>query len=437
MKFYDRIDELNILAKNTRQSRSSAFFTTMMGRRRVGKTALLMQLAPKEALVYFYISKDSEQMLCQRLQAVAVESLGLPVYGQTQHFGELFELLMAYSREHPFTLIIDEFQNLLSVNAAIPSHIQDVWDRYRDKSRVHLVACGSIYSMMHRIFDHGDAPLYGRRDSNLRILPFSTAVLKEILRDHNPDYTPEDLLCLYMLTGGVAKYVALLMDAKAVSQRKMLNYATAADSPFLTEGTELLVSEFGRDYGTYFSILQLIAGGMTSQSQIDSVIGKNTGAYLNNLSEDYTFVKKALPIFAKPGTRNCRWYIDDCFLRFWFSFVYPCQGLIESGRLDLLRKHIESRYAQFSGLTLEHYFRQKAMEEGDFTEVGAWWDRKGVNELDLVAVNTFDRSCTIAEVKRNEDKIDPALLATKADAFSAALPQGYRLKTALLSMKDM
>lgn len=437
MKFYDRQSELNTLIKNTRQAENSAFFTTMMGRRRVGKTALLMQLAQESPLLYLYISKDNEQMLCQRLQATAAESLGLPVYGQTQHFAELFELLMAYGREHSFTLVIDEFQNLLSINPAIPSHIQDVWDRHRDRSRVHLVACGSIYSMMHKIFDNGDAPLYGRRDSNMRILPFGTAVLKEILRDHNPGYTPDDLLCLYMLTGGVAKYVALLMDAKAVTQRKMLNYATAPDSPFLTEGTELLVSEFGRDYGTYFSILQLIAGGMTSQPQIDSIIGKNTGAYLNNLSEDYTFVKKALPIFAKPGTRNCRWYIDDCFLRFWFSFIYPCQGLIESGRQDLLRKHVESRYAQFSGLTLEHYFRQKAMEEGACTEVGAWWDRKGVNELDLVAVNTFDRTCTVAEVKRNESKIDPALLAAKSEAFRAALPSGYSLTTAALSMKDM
>ena len=56
--------------------------------------------------------------------------------------------------------------------------------------------------MMHRIFDHDDEPLYGRKDCEIRLKPFRVSVMKEILHDYNPDYTPEDLLCLYMLTGG-------------------------------------------------------------------------------------------------------------------------------------------------------------------------------------------------------------------------------------------
>jgi AAA+ ATPase superfamily predicted ATPase len=39
----------------------------------------------------------------------------------------------------------------------------------------------------------------------------------------------------------------------------MLKYVTRVDSPFVSEGKDLLVSEFGKDYATYFSILQLIA----------------------------------------------------------------------------------------------------------------------------------------------------------------------------------
>ena len=83
-----------------------------------------------------------------------------------------------------------------------------------------MIACGSIYNMMHKIFDNEDEPLYGRQDCRLNMLPFRISVLKQILHDHNPQYTSEDLLCLYALTGGVAKYVSWLMDAKATTKQK-------------------------------------------------------------------------------------------------------------------------------------------------------------------------------------------------------------------------
>ena len=436
MKFYDRNAELQILEKNWQQSVNHSMMTTLIGRRRIGKTALLLKSAENKACLYLYVSKDNEQVLCRKFQQQAQNVLDLQLYGQVENFGNLFKELMKYGENHHYTLIIDEFQKLLGINAAIPSEIQDIWDRNKDKTQVNLVLCGSIYSMMKRIFDHSDQPLYGRRDSHLRLLPFSIETLKNILADHNPDYNPDDLLCLYMLTGGVAKYVALLMDARATTKQKMLNFALSPDSPFLTEGTELLISEFGRDYGTYFSILQLIASGMTTQNEIDSVIGKNTGAYLNNMHEDYLFISKNTPLLSKPGVRNIRWQIDDCFLRFWFRFVYPYQGLIESNQLGLLKQYVTDNYAQFTGRTLERYFQEKAMQGGKFTKVGNWWDRKGKNEIDMVALNEFDKTCLVAEIKRNKDRISMKDLQEKTGVLPSEF-SAYQIQMKGLSLEDM
>lgn len=436
MKFYNRDLELGVLAKNWEQSAGHSMMTTLIGRRRIGKTSLLLKSVENTRYLYLYVSKDNEQMLCKKFQEQATAMLGMQIFGQTTSFGELFEQLMRYGADNHYTLIIDEFQNFLSINRAIPSSIQDLWDRYKDSTHVNLVLCGSIYSMMKRIFENGDEPLYGRRDSNIRLQPFTIDTLKQILSDHNPTYAPDDLLCLYMLTGGVAKYVALLMDAKAVTKTRMLRHALAPDSPFLTEGTELLVSEFGRDYGTYFSILQLIAGGMTTQSEIDSVIGKNTGAYLSNLHDDYTFISKNTPILSKPGVRNIKWQIDDPFLRFWFRFVYPYQGLIESNRTDLLLQYVTDSYAQFTGKTLERFFHDRAMQSGRYTRIGNWWDKKGENEIDMVAINEFDKTCVIAEIKRNAKKLNLADLTAKA-AFLAPDLKGYHTELQLLSLEDV
>lgn len=436
MRFYNREEELEILEKNREQSANQSVMTTLIGRRRTGKTSLLLKSVEGTRHLYLYVSKDNEQMLCKKFQEQATATLGIQIFGQTSSFGELFEQLMRYGIDYNYTLIIDEFQNFLSINKSIPSSIQDVWDRYKDRARVNLILCGSIYSMMKRIFENGDEPLYGRRDSNMRLLPFSISTLKQILADHNPNYVAEDLLCLYMLTGGVAKYVALLMDAKATTKNKMLRCALAPDSPFLSEGTELLVSEFGRDYGTYFSILQLIAGGMTTQSEIDSIIGKNTGAYLNNLHVDYTFISKNTPILSKPGARNIKWQIDDPFLRFWFRFVYPYQGLIESNRTELLVQYVSDNYAQFTGRTLERLFHERMWQSGQYTRIGNWWDKKGEQEIDMVALNEFDKTCVIAEIKRNPKKLSLSNLETKAATLSSEIKE-YSIKYQLLSLDDI
>lgn len=436
MRFYNREEELEILAKNREQSANQSVMTTLIGRRRTGKTSLLLKSVEGTRHLYLYVSKDNEQMLCKKFQEQATVTLGVQIFGQTSSFGELFEQLMRYGIDNNYTLIIDEFQNFLSINKSIPSSIQDVWDRYKDRARVNLILCGSIYSMMKRIFENGDEPLYGRRDSNMRLLPFSISTLKQILADHNPNYVAEDLLCLYMLTGGVAKYVALLMDAKATTKDKMLRCALAPDSPFLSEGTELLVSEFGRDYGTYFSILQLIAGGMTTQSEIDSIIGKNTGAYLNNLHVDYTFISKNTPILSKPGARNIKWQIDDPFLRFWFRFVYPYQGLIESNRTELLVQYVSDNYAQYTGKTLERLFHERMWQSGQYTRIGNWWDKKGEQEIDMVALNEFDKTCVIAEIKRNPKKLSLSNLETKAATLSSEIKE-YSIKYQLLSLEDI
>ncbi len=438
MRFYDRDKELNILNTNWNQTTERGRLTVVIGRRRIGKTTMLRKSAEvgNQPLLYLYVSKDNERVLTGKFQEAAEQALGLQIFGRLETFAQFFEQLMRYGQQNHFTLIFDEFQNFIKVNPAIPSHIQDIWDKNHEKVKVNMVACGSIYSMMHKIFDNEDEPLYGRLDCRINMQPFRISVLKEVLHDHNPKYTSEDLLCLYMLTGGVAKYVAWLMDAKAVTKAKMLRWVTQAGSPYLSEGTELIMSEFGKDYTNYLSILQLIASGLTTQSEIDGVIGKNTGAYLDNLEVEYSYIHHRQPMFSKPGGRNSRWQLDDCFLRFWFRFILRNQALVEMERNDLLLEIVERGYEQYSGLVLEQYFRQKWMEEERVTLVGNYWDRKGVNEIDMIAINEIDKKAVVAEVKRQRKKLNSSELAGKVSTISKKLAK-YEVRQIGLTMEDM
>ena len=436
MKFYNREVELASLKRIDEASNRQAKMTVVVGRRRTGKTTLLNKAFSEKPYLYFFVANATEQVLCERWQQEAEEKLGIQIYGRTTNLKDLLEVVFRTATERQITLVIDEFQRLEAVNGALFSDIQDIWDRYQATAKIHLIACGSIYSMMKKIFEGEHEPLFRRYTDKMMVQPFKVSVLKQILKDYSPEYTNEDLLALYTITGGVAKYVALFMDMGAFTKERMFEVVCSPTSIFFAEGTELLIGEFGKKYGVYFSILQLIAGGMTALSEINGIIQKNAGRYMETLETEYSLIRKNRPMFSKPNTQGIKWSIEDNFLRFWFRFIESNRSMIELEKYDLLKEYLEKHYDQFSGFALEKYFREKIGEEPRVTEVGYWWDNKGENELDLIALEALDKRAVVGEVKRNPRKYSETVLMEKVKHIQPYL-KGYEIVCRGFSLEDM
>ena len=438
MKFYNREKELKRLDEIRKRSADHAQFTVVTGRRRIGKTQLLLRINNDEPLLYFFVARKAESFLCQDFQQEIVSKLKIPVLGEITNFGKLFEYLMQLSEHRTFTLIIDEFQEFNRVAPSVYSEIQHHWDAYKDKSKINLIVSGSVHSLIYRIFESEKEPLFGRATSYMHVKPFEVTVLKEVLADHNPNFTPEDLLALYSFTGGVAKYVQLFMDSNSTTYRQMLHFIVQEDSIFLNEGKNLLVEEFGTEYSIYFTILSAIARGENTRSKIEATVNREIGGYLTKLERDYGLITKNLPIFSKVETKNVRYSLDDNFLSFWFRFIYKYGYILEVGNYDGLRMIIDRDYKTFSGKMLEKYFRTKIIQTQDITQIGGNWDRKGENEIDLVVINELNKQAQIIEVKRNVDKIDLDSLKNKGSQFLkvTGMLKDYQISYKGLSLDD-
>ncbi len=208
------------------------------------------------------------------------------------------------------------------------------------------------------------------------------------------------------------------------------------NSLLLDEGMNLLIEEFGRDYTTYFSILSLIASSKTSRSEIESILGKNTGGYLEKLENDYRIIQKVKPVLSKPGGKIQKFFIEDNFLGFWFRFVYKNRAALEIGNYAYARAIASRDFESFSGPYLEKYFREKLALTGDYSLIGRYWEKGNQNEIDIVAVNDAEKKILLAEVKRNKAKISPALLINKSAKLLNSFP-GYNVSYAHLSLEDM
>ena len=441
MEFYGREEELKELRRIRAESARGGRLTVVTGRRRVGKTELVERACNdgKTPYLYLLISQRSEKELCQCLQEDVERAVGRPILGQAERFGQLFRAIVEASCERPLTLVIDEFQEFDKIDPAIFTDLQGIWDALHKRAKLNFIVCGSVSRLMRKIFFDDRQPLYGRNTGKIHLDPFPVALLKRILGQHAPRHSGRDLLALWTLTGGVARYVELLMDERAYTRKKMVETVFGLGSSYVDEGKIALGQEFGKDSGVYFSILASIASGRTSYAELRNAIGAEIGGQLTKLEDVYSLIAKKQPFLEKATSRNCLYAIDDCFYRFWFRFAYKYQHLLEQKQYAAIRAIVERDFDVFSGRALERYFRAKFLEEGRFTRIGGWWDRKGENEIDLVCENEVTGEFGFYEVKCDRRRVDLPSLQLKVAAFFRKHPdlQNRKYEIGALSVEDM
>jgi AAA+ ATPase superfamily predicted ATPase len=435
MRFYDRQRELTELDNLEKQTVSAARMVVLTGRRRIGKTALALEFARSRRHLYLFVSKKSEPLLCAEFLEDIRRQFDMPVVGEIRTFQDIFRLLLELSRKEPFTLIVDEFQEFLQINPAVYSEIQHLWDVNKGTCRLNLICIGSVYSLMRRIFEEQKEPLFGRADRIFNLKPFPIRTLREILDDAGVE-RGRSLFDCWVLTGGMPKYMDLLAANSALTFDRMMDFVLQADSPFLDEGRNLLIEELGRDYGTYFSILELISLGKTARMQIQSILAADIGGYLERLENTFGIISRHKPIDAKPNSRLQKYRITDNFLNFWFRFIYRNRSAIETGNFAYVREIIDRDYPVHCGLLLEKCFHELLAESGNYNRIGSYWERGNQNEIDLVAVNDLKNTITIADIKMNKTRLGIEGLKHRARGLLASYPR-YRPEWLGLSLENI
>ena len=126
MRFYNRDTDLDMLNEIQKNSLANAQMTVVIGRRRIGKTKLLFKATEGQPTLYFFVARKTENLLCQDFQEEIASVLGVPMLGKADSFRNIFAFLMELSKQKPFNLIIDEFQEFYNVNSSIYSDMQNL-----------------------------------------------------------------------------------------------------------------------------------------------------------------------------------------------------------------------------------------------------------------------------------------------------------------------
>ena len=354
--FIDRHQELTVLERMF-HSEIAEFFV-LYGRRRVGKTELLLKFCKNKRSLYFLASQLKERDHLRQLTETARHVINDPLL-QNLVFDD-WEAALVYfaqqSEKERLILVLDEFQYLCEDNAALPSLIQRFWDLHGKKSKLFLILCGSQVSFMEGEVLAERSALYGRRTGQLRLMPLS-------YRDSGyffSEYSTKDRLIVYGILGGIPAYLNrfALHPTKHLpnTPQKALEHHIKDElltpQGYLFDEVNFLLRMELRETRTYASLLQAIAGGATRLNEISQRVGlnpTNVNKYLSVLRE-LGLVKRETPVTDRTPQKSKKglYKIADNYIKFWFRFVLPNRSLIESGNADLV-------YEEIIAPSLPHY----------------------------------------------------------------------------------
>lgn len=434
-KFYNReqqLAKLRSISKNLPATKGQ--LSVMVGRRRVGKTRLLNEAFSGQSsrFLYLFISRKSEAALVDEFATIIRNQLGVKFF-QPSSLRDIFEFLFDYAKTTPLTLVVDEFQDIERVNPSLFSDLQNLWDSYKRHTQMHWVCCGSLYSLMTKLFKGDKQPLLNRDDHFFKVQPLSPSYIRQILIDNNL-YTPERLLQWWCLSGGIPKYLEWLVHAGENTFDELIT----ASSPLIEEGLHRLVEDFGSEHRAYFDVLAAISIGHTSRARIESYLDMGVGPVLEKLEVDFAVITKQRPMHAKENSRDVRYALVDPFLSFWFNFIHANRSAVEMENFGYIQELIKRDFATYSGKQLESMFTAFLIETGRFNRIGGYWDNKGEHEIDIVAINDLEKYILIVEVKRQSKRFNQQELAIKAGHLLQKLNcKDYRIEQRCFALDNL
>ncbi len=434
-KFYNREQQLAKLRSISKSlPATKGQLSVMVGRRRVGKTRLLNEAFSGQSsrFLYLFISRKSEAALVDEFATIIRNQLGVKFF-QPSSLRDIFEFLFDYAKTTPLTLVVDEFQDIERVNSSLFSDLQNLWDSYKRDTQMHWVCCGSLYSLMTKLFKGDKQPLLNRDDHFFKVQPLSPSYFRQILIDNNL-YTPERLLQWWCLSGGIPKYLEWLVHAGENTFDELIT----ASSPLIEEGLHRLVEDFGSEHRAYFDVLAAISIGHTSRARIESYLDMGVGPVLEKLEVDFAVITKQRPMHAKENSRDVRYALVDPFLSFWFNFIHANRSAVEMENFGYIQELIKRDFATYSGKQLESMFTAFLIETGRFNRIGGYWDNKGEHEIDIVAINDLEKYILIVEVKRQSKRFNQQELAIKAGHLLQKLNcKDYRIEQRCFALDNL
>ncbi len=392
-RFINRVDEMRTLEELYLEKRPK--LVVLYGKRRVGKTEILNEFSKRHRALYLVARQESREGQIKKMSGEIAEYFDDEVLrlNPFRNYDSLFTYLCG--KEVP--ILLDEFPFLVESHKALPSILQEYWDKYFSKRNSFIVLCGSSIRMMESLLGY-KSPIYGRRTEQILIEPLK---FREACR-FCPKLTAEEKVANYAVLGGTPAYLlefdygqTLLANIKEKILQK---------NKFLYQDTQFVIQQELDEPGTYYSIIRSIAKGNAKLGNIMNDTGLEKGKITKYLSvlKSLHLIERRVPLTEKhpEKTRKGIYLLKDNYFKFWFRFVFENNEYIEQNmQAKLISEKIVPELNTFIGSAYEEIALEWIKEQKQFKNYlfGRWWDKK--DEIDILGIDETGNKIIAGEVK--------------------------------------
>lgn len=402
--------------------------SVIYGRRRIGKSTLIVEFVKDKKAIFYTATKVGKEknleLFSKQVLAALDSAFEDTVFSSVE---AVFDFITKKMPEEKLIIVIDELPYWAERDEALLSVMQKYIDTKWNHKNLMIILCGSALSFMENKVLSEKSPLFGRRDSQIRLESFSYREAALFV----PDYSMEDKAICYGITGGVAKYLSLIDREKSLDDNiKKLFFHP--DGYLYDETRNLLTQEFS-DITLVNNIIEQIASGENTVNGIAGKVGEKEPTVLYTLEKliRVGLAEKKRCMTEEKNKKKTQYVLRDHMFKFWYDFIPKAHSVIEMGQGDLYyERAVKPKLHSFMGSVFEEMCRYYTLEQGIqgrfdsfLTQAGSWWGVEQVEnpmgekvqqsaDIDVLAISEMDKTAVVGECKFRNEKIDKRVYDT-------------------------
>lgn len=402
MEFLDRKKEMDRLNKSLKFNEGNLI--VIWGRRRIGKTRLLIEWIQKNNGLYW--TADESSSAVQRNYFAQNLNTLFPGFSDVEYpnWDALLRRIASEAKTKKWRgpLVIDELPYLVNAAKELPSILQRWIDHEAKAAGLTVVLSGSSQSMMQGLVTDYNAPLYGRAHELFKLDPLPIGYIGQALDIKSCNQMVE----AYTLWGGVPKYWELAKAYKKNIMQSACQLILDPHSSLYNEPSKLLLEEIPSAI-VLRPILDAIGMGMHRISEIAARLGQPATSLARPIArlQDLDLVTKEIPFGENEKSSKTTLYkIKDPFFRFWFQVVASKKSMLldctDKVREGIFKKHFPHLVSQtWEDICLKAFSQFDPLNLSiDWLPAKRFWKGNGP-EWDVVTQSLDEKNLLIGEVK--------------------------------------
>ncbi len=357
--FHGRKKELNILKE--RLDKKNASLVVIKGRRRIGKSRLLLEFGKPHRTLTFSGLPPSDKLTAQQeredFAGQLSRELNMPA-PRADDWGSLLWHLADQTKKGRVIIVLDEINWIGSKDPTFLGKLKNAWDLHFSKNpKLVLILNGSLTGWIERNIMSSTGFL-GRVSLDLTLgeLPLHECSLFWGAASHR--ISAYEKFMFLSVTGGVPRYLEEILP-KDSAEENIRRLCFRKEGLLFNEFDRIFSDLFSRRNAIYRRIVGTLTDGSRSIDEISQSVGRDKSGVLSEYLDDLElagFLTRDYTWKIKDGSQSkfSRFRISDNYLRFYLKYIQPNSAKIRRGTLIRLPSFDGVMGLQFENLVLNN-----------------------------------------------------------------------------------